>query len=238
MVPAGLYDELAMNHFFKSILPIPLFLVVSVYLFSADTATDSATEPKKSELDQFIDGWSSEYKDLKTLEIHFQQTRKLKILKRPLKSTGIICMAEGQLLCTVKNSRGEVESILHISKKTLQLHYPKLKRLESFEVGTSRTPAMAFPIFGMDSSALTREFKISLESKDKEKRLVLIPKNPRALIDSMTLIFRDGEIREVEQREKNDNTTRMRIVKFIRNPKIKAADLELRVPAGTKRVKM
>ena len=187
-----------------------------------------------AELDQFLQRWTADFKDTRTLEVRFEQEKRLKVLRRPLKSTGTIRVAEGILHCAVRNSRGAVETVLYVGEKKLRLYYPRLKRLEIYELGGSKAPALAFPVFGTDPKTLKRDFHARLKRTGETHRLELRPRDAASPIGSMELVFEGIEIKEVRQTEKGGNSLRMKIRSFVRNPKLRRDELELKVPPGTK----
>ena len=190
-----------------------------------------------AELDRFLEQWAADFKNTKTLEVRFEQEKRLKVLRRPLKSTGTIRVVDGILHCAVRNARGVVDTVLSVGEKKLRLYYPQLNRLEVYELGGSKAPAMAFPVFGTDPKTLKRDFHARLEKSGETRRLKLRPRNAASPIGSMELVFEGKEIKEVRQIEKGGNSVHMRITSFVRNAKIRRKDLELNVPPGTKIVK-
>lgn len=206
---------------------IPILLILGT--------TPGALE--EAETDRLLAAWGEKFKDTRSLEVRFRQEKRLKILRRPLISQGLIRLSEGNLLCILKNAQDEAESTLSIRQGTLKILYPRLQRLEVYELGAEqRAPALSFPVFGSNPEALKRDFDLKLERAGGRDRLTLSPKDPKAPVGSMTLVLEDLEVVEVEQQDKNGDLTKMEIQKFIRNPKLEAKDLELEIPPGTREV--
>jgi outer membrane lipoprotein-sorting protein len=195
-----------------------------------------AEEPTTSglDLDTFLADWSKHSGELKTLEIQFRQEKRLKLLRKPLVSSGTVRLAGGKLECVVRDKSGKTDSVLFVEKNSMRILYPRLKRLEIYDLASTSAPAMAFPIFGSDPAKLKRDYDIQLAEDGERRKLTLTPRDKDAPVGAMTLIFKDLEIQEVEQTDRRGDRVRMIIERFDRNPEMDASKLELEIPPGTK----
>lgn len=203
-------------------------MTVSIPAF-ADESTAT-----RADLDAFLTEWSKHSGELETLEIHFRQEKRLKLLRKPLVSTGTVRLAGGKLECVVRDKSGNTDSVLFVEKNSMRIHYPRLKRLEIYDLASTGAPAMAFPIFGSDPDKLERDYKLELTGEGKQRKLKLTPRDKNTPVGTMTLVFKDLEIQEVEQTDRRGDRVRMIIERFDRNAKIDASALKLEVPPGTK----
>ena len=200
----------------------------------------------------FLKGWAEKMRGVRSLRVEFDQTKELRILRKPLVSHGVALLKGKRLLLVVTGKDGERETELQVDveKGEARIHYPKLKRLEVVELGKGGAPASApFPIFGGDVEALPETYSVRLEkagpSDDEAVRdkdvLVLVPRETRAgeTKGEMRMVFaRNFEISEVRQVDAKGNRVRVAIRKFQVNPELDDSSVALDVPEGTKVVRL
>ncbi|MBI3723250.1 outer membrane lipoprotein carrier protein LolA [bacterium] len=191
----------------------------------------------------FLKAWAERMRGVRSLRVEFDQTKELRILKRPLVSHGVACLKGKKLLMVVsKDGERETELQVDVEKGEARLHYPKLKRVEVVEIGKgAQTPASApFPIFGGDVEALPETYSVKLEKEtDGAERdvLVLTPRERKGAAE-MRMFFDKGEISEVRQVDAKGDKVRVVVKKFEKNPELDDAAVALEVPEGTKVVPM
>jgi hypothetical protein len=202
------------------------------------TAGTAAAE----ELEAFLKSWADKSSSRDRLELHFRQEKSLKFMRRALSSRGRIRLAGKRLLCEVHNDRGELESALLVDGDVLKIYYPRLAILEIYELGSAPGAAAAFPVFGSEVEALKRDYEMVLKQRRAKDGAVwnwlqLKPRSSRAPIASMTLTFKNGEIREVQQVDQKGDQVLLRIDKTIAGAKIRPEELKIQVPAGTRELR-
>jgi hypothetical protein len=223
------------------LLPLVLLIALAPWTLCAQEATPSpATKKAAPKADPavraFLKEWAASMKDVKTLRVRFKQTKKLRILKRPLVRSGETLLKGRHVLMTVLGKDGKPEIELLVIPGEARLHYPRLKRLEVFKLGEGRTPPTPFPLFGTDLETLPQRYRLSLsQGKDKEKgqrTLVMIPRAKGAPIQETRMVFRGTTIVRIEQKNRRGDRVIIVVERFERNPKIERS-LELKPAPGT-----
>lgn len=213
-------------------------------ILSGPPYDDTGREASGAEIGRFLESWSARSKETTSLDIRFRQEKRLRILRRPLVSTGRIRIAGGTIRCEVRDASERPESITVVTEDRLRIYYPRLGRVETYELGRAAAPALALPFFGSDPATLQRDFELSMSvpeagdgTDEPRRRLVLTARSEDAPIRWITLVFDGLEVREVEQKDRNGDRVRMVLEEVRRDPDLRPEDLELRVPPGTKEVR-
>ena len=183
--------------------------------------------------------------------MRFRQEKKLRILRRPRRSTGDLVFSRGRLSIVLRDKKDQVESRLASVDGELKIYYPSLKRLEVFPASAQEGSAgfgesASVPLFTGDWKGLEKSYRLKLEQltektqKQNEeepvvrKRLTLIPKEPKSVVTKVEMVFKDLQIEEYLQVEKSGNQVRMEILEWTVNPKIHDERFRFDVPADTK----
>jgi hypothetical protein len=187
------------------------------------------------DMDRFFQEWAERMKGLTTLEVRFRQEKRLKVLRRPLLSRGVIRLkvAEHRLKCVLFDPEGKVETELLVEKEAVRMFYPALRRLEIYELGAGAAPPISFPGLGGDLEPLKRDYQLTLERSGGEDRLTLIPRDPASPVREQRLVLKDYLVKELVQVDKSGDSIRLAIEEFKKNPVLKEEDLKLEVPPGT-----
>ncbi len=211
--------------------PLVLSLLSFPYLFGADLPPAAPRE----ELDRFLARWAESHAGLKTLAIRFQQEKRLRILRKPLLSSGTIRLdlASSRLRCTVLDPDGKIDSELLAEKTAVHLFYPGLKKVEIYDLGAGAAPPVAFPGLGGDIEALRRDYEVALHREKGADRLVLTPKSPGAPMRRMELVLKEFAVKEMVQVDKSGDSVRLIIEEFRKNPPLAPGDFDLAIPPGT-----
>lgn len=213
---------------------LPLFIVFAILPAFSQVAPES-----ESELDGFLSAWAKTMEGLETVEIRFRQEKKLRILRRPLISTGTLRLRlrERRLRCTVFGPGGKVETELLVAGPTVKIFYPALEQVEVYDLGENATAPVTFPGLSGDVESLKRDYHVKLTREKGEKgrdRLVLSPRDPDSPIKEMQLVLADYELKELIQVDRKGGSIRMEILEFKKNQKLSPEDLELTIPPGTR----
>jgi outer membrane lipoprotein-sorting protein len=207
---------------------LALALALALALVSSVEAEDDVAA--------FLKTWAERMRGVRSLEVTFTQTMRLKILRKPQVSRGRVLLKEKRLLMVVTNPLGERETELavDVEKGEVRLHYPKLRRLEVFEIGKGGPPSTPFPFFGGDVEKLPETYRVSLAPGEKRPTLVLVPRDPASSAGETRLTFDDDHlVASVRQTTAKGDVAEIEIEKFKLNPEVKDEDVELRVPEGT-----
>ena len=210
----------------------------------ADSTSDSATTGE-----DYLRALAARNKELRTLAVSFRQEKKLRILRRPRLSQGQLWYAGGRLAMEVRDPGGKVETRLLVDKTQLQIYYPRLKRLEVADglgEGGDDPGAPAIPFAPDHWTSLAKNYHVTLErfaasEGDKKEERVTLRLRARAeetAIQQMRIVLIDDQLREYVQVEKSGDEMRMEIVSWKANEPVDPARFELKVPRGTKRVKI
>lgn len=209
-------------------------LVLALALVAFPSRAQEAADPAVT---AFLERWADRMRDVRSLEVRFVQTKRLKILRKPLVSRGRVLLRQKRLLMVVTDARGERETELavDVDKGEVKLHYPKLRRLEVFEIGKGAgPPSTPFPFFGGDVEKLPGTHRVSLVPGEKRPTLALVPRDPRSAAGETRLVFdEDHLVASVRQTTAKGDVAEIEIEKFTINPEVREDEVELRVPEGT-----
>ncbi len=214
--------------------PRPLVLV-HVLAASAPVRADDA-DP---EVRAFLKSWAERMRGVETLRVEFTQTKDLPILRKPLVSRGF-ALLKGRRLLVVVEKEGERDMELRVDGDEARLHYPKLKRLEVFALraggaGEGGVAATPFPLFGGgDVEALPETYRVSLAREERGDVLVLAPRDGSSPVEEGRMLFRDGRVAEVAEKNRRGESVRLEITAFKPNEPIEDASLELSLAPDTK----
>lgn len=200
-----------------------------------------ASEPDADEvaLEAFLDSCSEAWQDVRTLRVHFRQTKELAVLRRARKSSGTVLVKDGRVAMVVNDEHGAVEMRLAVRDREARIHYPRLARLEIYALEEGRGAPTPFPLFGSDLRALERDYRMELERRDDgQAELRLTPRDERAAIRSVRMRFRDHRVRELEQVGSEGSRVRLAVLRYEPGVEIADEDLELEVPADTEIVRV
>jgi len=202
--------------------------------------TQPAEAPPSPEVLAFLAEWSEAMRDVKTLRVSFKQTKRLRILRKPLVREGETLLKGRTVLMTTRDKRGKVETELLVTPTEARLHHPRLKRLEVFPITPGAAPPTPFPLFGSDLADLPTRYRLSLEehpaqgeqTKD-ERTLILVPRDPKSPLAETRMRFRGTRILQVAQRSRRGDSVKIEVTRFERNVAIERK-LELEIAPGTK----
>lgn len=188
----------------------------------------------------FLAEWSEAMRDVRTLRVSFKQTKRLRILRRPLVREGETLLVGRRVLMVTRDKRGKVETELLVTPDEARLHHPRLKRLEVFPITPGAAPPTPFPLFGSDLEDLPTRYRLSLEQHpaegeqtEDEQTLVLIPRDPKSPLAETRMRFRGTRIVQVAQRSRRGDSVKIDVTRFERNVEIERK-LELKIAPGTK----
>jgi outer membrane lipoprotein-sorting protein len=182
----------------------------------------------------FLEAWAVELRDVRALRVRFDQTKELRILRRPRTSHGVAVLKGKNLLMRVRNEAGETETELLVEGDHVKIHYPQLKRLEIYPVVAGRKSQAPFPLSGSDVEALPRTHRLGLRVEGEKRVLTLEPRDDADACKEIRLTFRGVRLEAVQQESRNGDRVRIEIAEFSVNPEIADAELRLDVPEGTR----
>ena len=189
-----------------------------------------------------LESWGEQVADVRSLRVEFEQIKRLKVFRKPRRSRGITLLRGRKLLMQVRDKDGALESELAVAPQSVQLHFPRLKKLEIYPVDKSAQRRPPFPLMIDDIEAIPRDNRLELIEKDGYQVLVLNPKRPHgekpdpSAVRQVRIRFEKGKMVGVAQTNGRGDRVTLNIHKFEVNPKLSAKDLELVVPAGTETV--
>ena len=202
--------------------------------------TQPADAPPSPEVLAFLAEWSEAMRDVKTLRVTFKQTKRLRILRRPLVREGETLLKGRRVLMITRDKRGKVETELLVTPNEARLHHPRLKRLEVFPITPGAAPPTPFPLFGSDLAELPTRYRLSLEEhpaqgeqSEDERTLILVPRDPKSPLAETRMRFRGTRILQVAQRSRRGDSVTIEVTRFDLNVVIER-ELELEIAPGTK----
>ena len=181
----------------------------------------------------FLQAWSERLQAMQSLHMVFTQEKHLRLLRQPLVAQGELWLKGDTLLYVLKNTAGDTELAVRLDPQTVRMHYPLLHTLEVIELRNAQTPALPLPFLNRDPTALTQAYDVNLFVAAERYTLVMVPRDAKAPLAEIRLILQDFQPQMFTQVEKNGTRLTMHIAAFTVNPDIRAAQLELQVPAGT-----
>ena len=199
--------------------------------------TQTAAEAKPSpEVQRLLDRWAGQLRGLRTLRVEFTQTKHLRILRRPRVSRGTALLRGRRLLMTISDARGNQTHLL-VENGEVRIHYPRLKKLEIYPADRTRKTEAPFPMVVDDVNNLPKKHEIALERDGEAEILVMTPRAADSKFREIRIRFEQGQMSRVEQTSRRGDRVVMAIEKFIVNPKISEAEVQLDVPKGTREVR-
>ncbi len=196
-------------------------------------------EEAAPEVRAFLRHWAEGMQDIRALRVEFTQSKKLRILRRPLETQGCTLLKGKTVLMTVDGKDGQPETVVRVSPGEARIYYPRLKRLEVLPLGERAPPPTPFPLFGADLEALPQTYRLRLEEDEQGEVLVLTPRADDSPIRETRMRFDDqARVREVRQTTRRGDTLTLKVSKFEVNPTLADADLALEVAEGTEVVRL
>lgn len=178
--------------------------------------------------------------DVRTLRVRFKQTKRLRILRKPLVRVGETLLKGRTVLMVTRDARGKVETELLVTPTEARIHHPRLKRLEVFPISPGAAPPTPFPLFGSDLADLPTRYVLKLEEHPAsgeqahdERTLVLVPRDPKSPLAETRMRFRGTRILQVAQRSRRGDRVEIDVTEFKRNVIIDH-ELKLKIAPGTK----
>jgi len=196
----------------------------------------SAQEQTAPEVQAFLASWARKMRGARTLHVRFEQSKKLRVLRKARKSTGEAWLKGKRLHMVVRDLQGVVEVELLVDGNEAKILYPGLKRLEIYPLDKQRAAPTPFPIFGGDVEALPKTYRIRLTRSKTADLLLLTPRDAKASLREMRIWFKPGtqQVSALEQVTRRGDRVRMDIRAFEINADLSQHELALRVPPGTK----
>lgn len=216
-----------------------LSLLLAPGLLLAQEPDASPADDTPAEVREFLAGWAAKMSTVRTLEVRFTQTKHLRMLRKPLVSTGYALLDGPHLLMVIEDGKGGIKTALQVAPGEARLYSPSHKRLEVFELREGAPPPTPFPLFGGDVQALPRDYRIRLEAEENgTDLLVFTPRAEDPTVSEFRMWFRDHTVVAVEQRGARGDTVTMTIEKFEINPTLAPGALELALDPETEVVRV
>lgn len=182
--------------------------------------------------------WAERTKDVRTLRLELTQTKKMKLLRRPLVSKGTMLLKGPRLRLDLGGASGEQELVLQVVPGEVRIYHPQLKRQEVWPVReNSLPPESPFLMLGADVEKLPERYEVKREAIEGGEALLLEPREAGQIL-WMRLEFKQGELVATEQQDKRGTNIRTEITRWVQNPEVSEAALELELPEGTAVVRM
>lgn len=193
----------------------------------------------EAELDRFLDEWTRRMEDLRALEVRFRQEKRLKVLRRPLVSSGtiLISLPDRLLRCTVRDGEGKVETEVLAAEGVVRIVYPAFRRIEVYPTGTAAAPPVSFPGLWGDVAALKRDYRMELERAADEDRLTLVPRNPDSPARELRLVLERYVVKRFEQTDRSGDSVQLTIEEWRKNPPLEPGDLRPLFPPDFEEVR-
>jgi outer membrane lipoprotein-sorting protein len=182
----------------------------------------------------FLQTWSERLQAMQSLHMVFRQEKHLRLLRQPLVAQGELWLKGDTLLYILKNTAGDTELVVRLDPQAVQMHYPLLHTLEVIDLRHTQIPALPLPFLSREPAAFTKEYDVTLAVAAARHTLVLVPRDPKSPLAEIRFTLQDFQPQSFTQVEKNGTRLTMYISTFTLNPDIRAAQLELQIPAGTK----
>lgn len=205
---------------------------------------DPAGPVASGDVQAFLERWAAETRGLRSLRVEFTQTKKLKLLRKPLVSHGVTLLRGPRVRMDVRDAEGELELILQVvpgqegKPDEVRLFHPRLKRQEVYTLQAGAPPPESpFLIFGDDVRQLPRRYEVALERGDDERQALVLRPRGESQVASMRLEFQGAKLTAVEQTDRRGGAVRMEITRWEANPALEEGALELALPPGTEVVR-
>ena len=206
-----------------------LCLVLPMVVWGQEAGQPLTGEAKAA----FLQAWSARLQAMQSLHMVFRQEKHLRLLRQPLVTQGELWLKGDTLLYVLKNTAGDTELAVRLDPKTVQMHYPLLHTLEVIELRNAQIPALPLPFLSREPTAFTREYDVTLFVAAERYTLVMVPRDAKSPLAEIRFTLQDFQPQMFTQVEKNGTRLTMHIAAFTVNPDIRAAQLELQIPAGT-----
>lgn len=208
---------------------------------------EAPQEPPSPQVTRFLEEWAARTRGLRALRVEFTQTKKLRLLRRPLVSHGVTLLQGPRLRMDVRDAEGALELVLQVipaaepaepgaqaaSGGEVRLYHPRLKRQEVYPLPAGAAPPESpFLVFGDDVRELPARYRVELQGEGERRALVLTPRG-ESQVAHMRLEFQAGQLIAVEQADRRGGTVRMEITRWEPNPELPPGSLDLELPAGT-----
>jgi outer membrane lipoprotein-sorting protein len=204
-----------------------VFAATSIGLVTAQEPRDTPS------VEAFLKAWGAEMKGITSLRVEFTQTKKLRILRRPLVSTGFTLLKGKRVLMVVNGRDGKRSTELLVEPDAVRMYYPRLRKLEVYPVikGAPRTP---FVLFGEDLEALPETHDLRLEKDGDLDLLIMVPKDPKATEKETRLRFKDYVVVSMTQVNTKGDEIELAVSKFQKNAPVSDAEVAIHPKEGTK----
>ena len=197
----------------------------------------TAAPAQEDSVREYLSRWAGSLRDVRTLRVEFEQTKVLKVLRRPRTSRGEVLLDGERLRMTVRAESGAVETVLSVESGEARLYYPDLARLEIYPSTGESAARAPFPMFGADVEALPELYAVGLEREGARAVLVLEPRAPASTMAAMRFGFDGDRLVQVDRRERRGDSVSIRILAFEVNPTLPPDALHFEIPEGTKVVR-
>lgn len=182
--------------------------------------------------------WAERTRDVRTLQLELVQTKTMKLLRRPLVSKGTLLLKGERLRLDLAGADGERDLVLQVLPGEVRIWHPQLQRQEVWAVREGRLPPESpFLMLGPDVEKLPERYDVRREAIEGGDALVLEPREA-SQVAWMRLEFKQGELVATEQQDKRGTNIRTEIARWVQNPEVSDAALELELPAGATVVRM
>ncbi len=209
-----------------------VLLLSLLFALAPASAQDGTASP---EVKEFLKAWAASMQNVKSLRVEFTQTKKLRIMRKPVVSSGTTLMKGKRVKMVVNGRDGKRETELLVEDGKVQIHYPRLKRLEIYPLTQptkgSRSP---FLLFGDDLESLPKTHKLTLEKKDGDDVLVLVPRDAKSTVKETRMRFKDHTVVSMTQLNKKGDKLVLQVHKFLKNVTVEDSALQLVTAKGTK----
>jgi len=210
---------------------------LALALLAPAAAQDVEVDP---EVEEFLAAWAARVSDVRSLRVEFTQTKRLRLLRKPLRGEGVTLLRGRRLKMVVRGDDGEVQIELAVDQAAgeARLYSPGVERVEVFSLAPGAAPPPSpFPLFGDDVERLPELYRIELRREEGDVVLDMTPRDEASELAQLVMRFRDLELVEVVQRSRRGDEVRMEIEAFVVDAEVDEADLELDVPPGTEVVR-
>jgi outer membrane lipoprotein-sorting protein len=200
-----------------------ILLVLAVFLVSPVCAEDLGTPVTGEAKTAFLAAWGARLRGMRSLHMVFTQEKHLRLLRQALVAQGELWLKGETLLYVLTNTAGEKELMVRL-----------VNTLEVIDLQTAGTLPQSPAFWQADPEALARDYEVDLFQAAGLHTLRLVPKDAKVPLQEMRIVLRDFQPQELVQVEKSGTRILMHITTFTINPEISEAQLDLRIPAGTK----
>jgi outer membrane lipoprotein-sorting protein len=188
-------------------------------------------------VDSLLEQVGQKFKQMKSLEIDFEQNKNLKLMLQPLNSTGVLLFKlPDSFLWRFSNPD---PTVMTLRGDKLVIHYPSLKQADILDVQEYKDRIGNYLEMTDSMHKLKRYYTIRIPEEGKEAYyLELTPKRRRIRekIDLLEIwISRETLLPvKIHYTEPNGDSTMVKITKFVINPEIDSKAFEYVLPEETK----